>query len=68
MKAFRLFFLLVFLISSPVDIFAEQKYVKKSKSNICHAPNTTYYKRTKNYKLYKTLKECLRSGGRLPKR
>jgi hypothetical protein len=42
--------------------------VKMSKSGICHAPNSTYYAKTKNFKSYKTLKECLDAGGRLPKR
>ena len=42
--------------------------VKKSKTNICHAPGTKYYKQTKYYKAFKTLQECLDSGGRLPKR
>jgi len=55
----------IFLFSS-VD--ASPRVVKKSKSNICHAPGTKYYKQTKYYKAFKTLKECLDSGGRLPKR
>lgn len=42
--------------------------VKKSTTGICHAPGTTYYARTKNYTPYDTLDECLKSGGRLPKR
>jgi len=42
--------------------------VKKSKSGICHAPGSTYYARTKNFTPFKTLDECLKSGGRLPKR
>lgn len=42
--------------------------VKKSKTGICHAPGSTYYSRTKNFTPYKTLDECLKSGGRLPKR
>ncbi len=42
--------------------------VKKSKSDICHAPGTTYYNRTKNYTAYNSLQACLNSGGRLPKR
>lgn len=33
--------------------------VKMSKSGICHAPNTTYYKQTKNYTPYPTLQACL---------
>ena len=42
--------------------------VKKSKTGICHAPGSTYYSRTKNFTPFKTLDECLKSGGRLPKR
>ncbi len=42
--------------------------VKMSKSKICHAPNSSYYAKTKNFTPYKTLKECLDAGGRLPKR
>ena len=42
--------------------------VKKSKTGICHAPNTTYYVQTKSFTPFKTLDECLKSGGRLPKR
>jgi len=42
--------------------------VKKSKTGICHAPGSTYYARTKNFTPFMTLDECLKSGGRLPKR
>jgi len=42
--------------------------VKMSKSGICHAPNTTYYKQTKNYTPYPTLQACLNAGGRIPKK
>lgn len=42
--------------------------VKMSKSGICHDTNSAYYAKTKNFKPYKTLKECLDAGGRLPKR
>lgn len=42
--------------------------VKKSKTGICHAPGSSYYARTKNFTPFKTLDECLKSGGRLPKR
>lgn len=42
--------------------------VKKSSTNICHAPGTTYYNQTKYFTPYNTLQECLNSGGRLPKR
>ncbi|GBL39613.1 hypothetical protein EMGBD2_08710 [Nitrospirota bacterium] len=42
--------------------------VKKSTTSICHAPGTSYYNKTKNFTPFKTLDECLKSGGRLPKR
>lgn len=42
--------------------------VKKSTTSICHAPGTTYYAKTKNYTPYNSIEECLKSGGRLPKR
>ena len=42
--------------------------VKLSKSGICHAPSSTYYEQTKNFTSYKTLDECLKAGGRLPKK
>jgi hypothetical protein len=54
-----LFFAGVALASEPV---------KMSKSGICHAPNTTYYKQTKNYTPYPTLQACLTAGGRMPKK
>ena len=41
--------------------------VKKSKTSICHTPGSSYYERTKNFTPFKTLDECLKSGGRLPK-
>jgi hypothetical protein len=42
--------------------------VKMSKSGICHAPDTTYYNKTKNFTPYLTLKDCLNAGGRMPKK
>lgn len=42
--------------------------VKMSKTKICHVPNSSYYSKTQNFTPYKTLKECLDAGGRLPKR
>ena len=41
--------------------------VKKSKSGICHDSTSSYYSRTKNYTAYKSLHECLDSGGTLTK-
>jgi hypothetical protein len=65
-KLFSFILVLVFLFSS--NTYANEVIVKKSKTNICHAPGTTYYKQTKYYKAYKTLRECLESGGRLPRK
>jgi hypothetical protein len=42
--------------------------VKMSSSGICHAQGTTYYNQTKKFTAYKTLDECLKSGGRMPKK
>lgn len=41
--------------------------VKMSKSEICHAVDSSYYKRTKNFTSFDTLKDCIDAGGRLPK-
>ena len=59
-------FLAVLLIST--GVLAQGIPVKMSNSGICHAPNTTYYEQTKNFTPYKTLDECLKSGGRMPKK
>ncbi len=42
--------------------------VKKSKTNICHKKGTKYYEQTKHFKVYNTIKDCIDSGGRLPKK
>jgi len=41
--------------------------VKKSKTNICHKQGSRYYEQTKHFRAYNTIKECIGSGGRLPK-
>jgi len=41
--------------------------VKKSNSGICHAPTSRYYAQTIHYTEYRTLQDCLDSGGRLPR-
>lgn len=50
------------------SVFGQSEPVKKSNSGICHKPGSTYYQQTKNFTPYKTLEECLKSGGRLPKK
>jgi hypothetical protein len=61
--------IILFFMLSVVSkgIFAADP-VKMSNSGICHAPSTTYYAQTKNFTPYKTLDECLKAGGRLPKK
>ncbi len=41
--------------------------VKMSKNNICHDEYSSSYNRIKKFTAYKSLQECLNSGGRLPK-
>jgi len=57
------------LLTLSLLAFSETKEpVKLSKSGICHAPGSTYYEQTKNFTPYKTLEDCLKAGGRMPKR
>ena len=42
--------------------------VKKSESGICHDKNSNSFAQTKKFTEYKTLEECVKSGGALPKK
>ena len=42
--------------------------VKKSDSGICHDKNSPSYERTKKFTEFKTVDECVKSGGTLPKK
>ena len=42
--------------------------VKKSKTGICHKAGTRYYDQTKHFKNFSSIEDCIKSGGRLPKR
>jgi len=66
MKTKVITFIAAILIST--GALAQAKPVKMSNSGICHAPNTTYYEQTKNFTPYKSLDECLKAGGRMPKK
>ena len=66
MKSTTISLLLTLVFST--SVFSQSLPVKMSKSGICHKPGSTYYEQTKNFTPYKTLDECLRSGGRLPKK
>ena len=41
--------------------------VKKSDSGICHEKGSPSYGNTKKFTEFKTIDECLKSGGKLPK-
>jgi hypothetical protein len=41
--------------------------VKKSKTSICHDKTSASYKQTTNFTAFKTMDECVKSGGRPPK-
>lgn len=41
--------------------------VKKSVTSICHERGSLYYNQTLKFTVYNSIKECLDSGGRLPK-
>lgn len=49
-------------------IASDEPPVKMSKSGICHERGSAYYEQTKNYTAYNTLEECLKAGGRKPRR
>ena len=66
MKTKVISFLALVLVTS--GVLAQEKPVKMSNSGICHTPNTTYYEQTKKFTPYKTLDECLNTGGRMPKK
>ena len=63
----KLLTLLVLLFIS-LSIQAADPPVKKSNSGICHDTKSSYYEKTKNFTPFKTIDECLKSGGRLPKK
>ena len=52
--------------TAPQD--ASAPAVKKSNTGICHAAGSSYYGRTLNFTPFATMAECIKSGGRLPKR
>jgi hypothetical protein len=66
--------LLVFILAhtdalkADTSVKKEADIIKKSSSGICHDKKSSYYEKTKKFKPFKTMKECLDSGGRLPKR
>ena len=45
-----------------------EPFVKKSKTGICHKAGTKYYDQTKYFKKFKSIENCIKSGGRQPKK
>ncbi|MFH0968983.1 MAG: hypothetical protein V1804_00550 [Patescibacteria group bacterium] len=63
-------FIATILLSSALFLSgcSSEPAVKKSDTGICHEEGTNYYKNTKNFTPYNSLYECIKSGGRLPKK
>ena len=53
--------------SQPAAAAPAAPMVKKSDSGICHDAKSPSYERTKKFTEFKTVDECLKSGGKLPK-
>jgi hypothetical protein len=53
--------------TAPAQTAAAEPAVKKSKASICHDKTSPGYKQTKNFTEFKTMDECIKSGGRAPK-
>tara|TARA_B100001121_G_C18563768_1_gene561625 strand:- start:513 stop:677 length:165 start_codon:yes stop_codon:yes gene_type:complete len=49
------------------NIQVAEPNVKKSVTGICHKKGSQYYKQTKKFENFDTIKKCLDSGGRLPR-
>lgn len=60
------FLLLVLFFGS--RLFFGSPPVKKSDTGICHQAGTLFYKNTKNFTAFNSIDDCLKSGGRMPKK
>ena len=66
MKSFLI--ALSLLLTAPVFAQSDPP-VKMSSSGICHEKGkSSYYAQTKKFTAYNTLDECLKAGGRMPKK
>ena len=57
----------VFAADKAADKPAADPAVKKSDSGICHDSKSPSCERTKKFTEFKTMEECLKSGGKQPK-
>jgi len=56
------------LVIASVAFAQSDPPVKMSSTGICHAQGSTYYNQTNKFTAYKTVDECLKAGGRMPKK
>jgi len=49
----------------PSPRLAHSNWVKMNDSNLCVTPDSDLYKRQRNYRVYHSVKQCLREGGHL---
>jgi hypothetical protein len=55
-------YLLIFLLLSTYSESSEP--IKKSYRDICYEPDHPIYNKIKDFKAYKTVEDCMRSGGK----
>lgn len=57
-------------LGSPLMVHAQtaDPAVKKSESGICHDKNSPSFEKTQKFTPFKSLDECVKSGGTLPKK
>lgn len=58
--------LITLLTLLALSLSAYSDVIKKSSSGICHGKQSPHYERTKNFKPFDSLEDCLNDGGRLP--
>jgi len=67
-RTMKLVIPLILLAFSSLAVAQADPPVKMSSTGICHAQGSTYYNQTKKFTAYKTVDECLKAGGRMPKK
>jgi hypothetical protein len=53
---------------APANAAVAEVVVKKSDSGICHDKSSASYEKTQKFTPFKSLDECVKSGGTLPKK
>ena len=61
-KLASLLFATLIIMTAPLAGTAFAATIKQSNSGICHDANSRWYDRTKNFKSYGSMQECMRSG------